>query len=143
MNDTPYAHLDAFLNDWTTGAHDCVSTDIIDAFIPDLHALRDQLRTAVMPHPFGAWLDGQMRELDLGAGDIAEQSNRLLSASDIMNWRSGRTAPNANQAFILANAMGASVVETLGAAGHGHMVCAITDEWNEQRRASEPAVGSY
>lgn len=101
-----------------------------------------KLQAGALPlYPFGEWLDHQMREHYLGAADIAAQSNHLLKARDIMQWRAGRAAPNASEAFILANAIGAPVLDALNYAGHGHMVVAIVEENDELRAANEPAIG--
>jgi hypothetical protein len=101
-----------------------------------------KLQAGTLPlDPFGEWLDHQMRQQDIGAADIAAQSNHLLKARDVMQWRAGRAAPNASEAFILANAIGVPVLDALNYAGHGHMVVAIVEENDELRAANAPAIG--
>lgn len=107
-----------------------------------LEAEYEQLHANGLPmNPFGEWLDGQMREQDLGAADVDDRSNHLLAAGKVMMWRSGWKAPDAGEAFILANALGVPVIDALTAAGHGHLVVAIVEENDELRAANEPAIG--
>lgn len=126
------AHLEGLRNDLRAVANE----------YDDLAADRAQAPHALMPEPFGAWLDEQMRKQDLGAADVAAQlPGHLLSVRDIVAWRAGRTTPDLHEAYRLANALGASVIDTLAAAGYGDVVVAIVEENDEARAAGEPAIG--
>lgn len=93
------------------------------------------------PGPFGTWLDDEMNKQGLGTFDVVHRAHDLLSASAIVSWRRGRATPNLHEAYLLANALGASVIDTLTAAGYGDVVVAIVEENDELRAANEPAIG--
>jgi hypothetical protein len=102
-----------------------------------------KLQVGALPlDPFGEWLDHQMREQHLSVAALAVRANHVLAGRDIAQWRAGRDSPNATEAFILANALGVSVIDALNFAGHGHMVVAIVEENDELRAANQPAIGS-
>lgn len=107
----------------------------------DLQAERAQAPVALLPEPFGTWLDEQMQKRALSYLRVAERSHGYLSLGDIVNWRSGRTTPNLHEAYRLANALGTSLIDTLTAAGYSDVVVAIVEENDELRAANEPAIG--
>lgn len=90
--------------------------------------------------PFGTWLDEQIRKQDLVSANVALRSHGLLVTRDIVSWRTGRAAPNLHEAYLLANALGTSLIDTLTAAGYGDVVVSIVEENDELRAAGEPAV---
>lgn len=107
-----------------------------------LEAQLKQLQANSVPlDPFGAWLDAEMRNQDLGAADVSLRANDYLPVRSIVRWRKGRTTPNAHEAYRLANALGTSLTDTLTAAGYGDLVVTIVEENDEARAANEPAIG--
>lgn len=126
------SHLESVRNDLRAVANE----------YDDLAADKAQAPHALLPEPFGAWLDKQMRRLDLGAADVAAQlPGHLLPVRDIVAWRAGRTTPNLHEAYRLANALGTSVIDTLTVAGYGDVVVAIVEENDEARAVGEPEIG--
>lgn len=93
------------------------------------------------PDPFGTWLDEQIRKQDLVSANVALRSHGWLVTRDIVSWRTGRAAPNLHEAYLLANALGTPLIDTLTAAGYGDVVVAIVEENDELRAANEPAIG--
>lgn len=125
------SHLEGLRNDLRAVANE----------YDDLAADKAQAPHALMPEPFGAWLDEQMRRLDFGPADVAAQlPGHPLSVRNITAWRAGRTTPDLHEAFRLANALGSPVIETLTAAGYGYVVASIVEENDEARAAAEPAA---
>jgi hypothetical protein len=107
-----------------------------------LEAEYEQLHANTLPlDPFGVWLDAEMRKRNLGPTDVSSQAHHQLSARDIVSWLKGRTTPDAHQAYLLANALGTSLTDTLAAAGYGDLVVTIVEENDEARAANEPAIG--
>jgi hypothetical protein len=115
--------------------HDLAEIDILAGDLRELVRLA-AIGRAAQPDPFGQWLDAAMRHHDLGHGDIATASHHELRPGQIIDWRHGRGAPTAGEAFTLANAIGEPVVDVLRAAGHGHLAAAIGDELRDEAAAS-------
>lgn len=125
------SHLESVRNDLRAVANE----------YEDLAADRAQAPHALLPEPFGAWLDEQMRKRDLSYLFVADQSHGQLSLGDIVNWRAGRTTPNLHETYLLANALGTPLIDTLTAAGYGDLAVTIVEENDELRTANEPAIG--
>lgn len=125
------SHLESLRNDLRAVANE----------YDGLAANKAQAPHALAPEPFGAWLGAEMDKQRLVAADVSLRSHGLLPIRDVAYWRAGRTTPNLHEAYLLANALGTSVIDTLTAAGYGDVVVAVVEENDELRAANEPAIG--